>query len=61
MDACREEIGGTMLEYIKKLGKKAEKLPFPQRMWMADGYSEEEIEKLLKEEDIQRRWAEKEG
>jgi len=47
LPVCREEIGSTVGEYWRKLKKKAEKLPFPLRIWVAEGYSEEEIEKML--------------
>ena len=49
LPVCQEEIGGTVGEYWRKLKKKAKKLPFPLNMWVAEGYSEEEIEKMLAE------------
>ena len=52
-EAWKEELGGTITEYYRKLKKKAEKMPFPQSMWMVMGYSDEEIEKMLAEEEEQ--------
>lgn len=49
LPVCQEEIGSTVGEYWRKLKKKAKKLPFPLNMWVAEGYSEEEIEEMLDE------------
>lgn len=59
LPVCQEEIGGTVGEYWRKLKKKAEKLPFPQRMWITEGYSDEEIEKMLDDLKKQERYREK--
>ena len=59
LPVCREEIGNTVGEYWRKLKKKAEKLPFPQRMWVAEGYTDEEIEKMLDDIKKQERYREK--
>ena len=53
LDAWVKELGGTMTEYYRKLKKKAKKMPFPQSMWMVMGYSDEEIDKMLAEEEEQ--------
>jgi len=53
LNAWVKELGGTITEYYRKLKKKAEKMPFPQSMWMVMGYSDEEIEKMLAEEEEQ--------
>lgn len=49
LPVCQEEIGRTVGEYWRKLKKKAKKLPFPLNLWVAQGYSEEEIEEMLDE------------
>ena len=59
LDVCRDEIGRTFEEFYRNLQKKAKKFPFPQRMWMAEGYSEEEIEKMLDDIKKQERYREK--
>jgi hypothetical protein len=59
LPVCREEIGGTVGKYLRKLKNKAKKLPFPQRMWVAEGYTDEEIEKMLDDIKKQERYREK--
>lgn len=54
LQARKQELGGSLGEYWRKLRKKAEDLPFPQRMWLAEGYSEKEIEQMLNDLERQR-------
>ncbi len=53
LKAWKKELGGTITEYYRKLKKKAEKMPFPQKVWFVQGYSEEEMEKMLAEDEKQ--------
>jgi len=59
LPVCQEEIGSTIGEYWRKLKKEAKKLPFPLNIWVAEGYSKEEIEEMLDEIKKQETYKEK--